>query len=300
MKNLKSLSTFAVALGCFVLASTSMAAITDAAYRYGPEGRGIDNKMVDGPTLKVGTYNIGSARISNVDDIAKAIMALDVDVLSLNEVDNKTARSGKVDQAYEIAQRTGMYYAYGPTMDFEGGQYGIAILSKYPIVNQEVVKLPSDDQEPRIVLLAEIDVPQMESSLIYMNTHLDFNENHQLQFKQIRAINDLAVANNSQQTINHFTTKVKILAGDFNDTYNAQTLAELYRYWDLVATDNPYDMRSWPASNPSADLDHIFTNRGQQWEIQDVTVYQGDDLNIKWADTSDHVPVIATLKLIEQ
>ena len=269
-----------------------------------PIKRGIENKVFEqGPTVTVATYNMGAARVSDIDTIVTAIGALDADIIALDEVDNKTKRSGQVDQAQYIAQKLGLNYVFGRAIDFDGGQYGLAILSRHPIAASEVVPLPSGDpkvDEARIVLVAEIAVPGFESPIVFINTHLDFKEDHSIQKTQVQRINDLAVANVALHNISDFPTKIKILAGDFNDTYNSANVAELSRYWNLVTSSDPNDMRSWPAANPMADLDHIFTSRGQIWELKSLDVLQGNERDIDWSGASDHTPIVVKLQLKEQ
>ena len=65
------------------------------------------------------------------------------DLVALQEVDQNTTRTLKVDQAAELARLTGLHFAYGKAMDYEGGGYGQAILSRYPIRHSEVYFLPS-------------------------------------------------------------------------------------------------------------------------------------------------------------
>ena len=51
------------------------------------------------------------------------------------EIDNGAARTGAVDQAAELGRLTGMGSVFGPFMDYQGGQYGMALLSDLPFVN---------------------------------------------------------------------------------------------------------------------------------------------------------------------
>lgn len=304
MKKLALGVALALSLSVAGLSSTCAFASEEGTTVLNPIKRGIENKAyADGPVVTVATYNMGAARVSDIDTIVTAIKALDADLIALDEVDNKTERSGKVDQAKYIAEKLGLNYVFGRAIDFQGGQYGVAILSRHPIINSEVVPLPSGDpkvDEARIVLAAEVNVPGFDSPVVFMNTHLDYKEDHSIQKTQVQRINDLAVANVALNNIKDFTTKIKILAGDFNDTYNSANVAELSRYWNLVATDDPNDMRSWPAANPMADLDHIFTSRGQIWDIKSLEVLQGNERNIDWDGASDHTPIVVKLQLKEQ
>lgn len=269
---------------------------------------GVVNKVYsaqEAPELTMATYNMGAARISNLDSVTQAIKTLKADIVALNEVDKNTKRSGNKDQAAILAKSLGMHYSFGRAIDFDGGEYGVALLSKYPIINSEVVPLPSGDpneHEPRVVLVSEIDASSLgfESPIVVLTTHLDFKEDHIVNTEQVRALIDVTKSNIKLKHIKDVTTKIKILAGDLNDTYNSEQFKELYRYYNLVSTDNPNDMRTWPAVNPMADLDHIFTSRGQIWRVSSLKVLQGNDRGINWAQTSDHNPVITTLKLLEQ
>lgn len=69
-----------------------------------------------------------------------------------------------------------MYYAFGKTLDFYDGEYGIGLLSKYKILHWQVVKLPLGSAEQRVALLAQVAVPGFDSALIIMVTHLDWQK----------------------------------------------------------------------------------------------------------------------------
>lgn len=96
-------------------------------------------------------------------------------------------------------------------------------------------------------------------------------------------------------------SKIKILAGDFNDTSNSRVFNELQRYWDMVTLENQ-DMRTWPAINPALDIDHIFTFKGQKWSVDQINIpnQSQQENNINWPKTSDHIPVLVSIRLNEQ
>ena len=104
----------------------------------------------DPRTLRVMSYNIhigvGLDKKSDLARIANVIKAADVDVVALQEVDVRTRRSGTdVDQLAELAKLTGMHGRFGKGRDFDGGEYGQAILSRQPIKEFTVHKLPGDN-----------------------------------------------------------------------------------------------------------------------------------------------------------
>ena len=83
------------------------------------------------------------------------IRALRPDIVGLQEVDDRAERSGKVPQAERLGESLGMHHAWGRFMDFQGGAYGMAILTRPPIVATHSVQLP-EGHEPRIALAVQI------------------------------------------------------------------------------------------------------------------------------------------------
>ena len=87
--------------------------------------------------LRVATYNIraGADVDRDVSVIAEDIRALDLDVVGLQEVDICTKRSNLTDQLQTIAELAGYpFYRFTFCMDYQDGEYGTAILSRYPIM----------------------------------------------------------------------------------------------------------------------------------------------------------------------
>ncbi len=67
----------------------------------------------------------------NLDVIAKVIIDANPDLVALQEVDYKTKRAKNYDLATELGWRTKLIPIFARAMNYDGGQYGIAILSKY-------------------------------------------------------------------------------------------------------------------------------------------------------------------------
>ena len=89
--------------------------------------------------IRVATYNIKHGRgmdgVLDLERTLATLKSLNADVIALQEVDDQARRSGGVDQASWLAERLGMHAAYGAFMDFQGGRYGLAILSRRPILS---------------------------------------------------------------------------------------------------------------------------------------------------------------------
>src|SRR5690606_16137530 len=95
---------------------------------------------------RVVSYNIhhglGMDDSVNLERTARVLRTLQADIAGLQEVDSSVQRSGGVDQAAVLGEMLGMDHAFGAFMPYEGGRYGMAILSKFPIVRSESVRLP--------------------------------------------------------------------------------------------------------------------------------------------------------------
>lgn len=96
--------------------------------------------------FRVVSYNIKHCRGNDGKvDLARTagvIEELSADFVGLQEVDENAKRSGAVDQVAELGKRLNMFSAFGSFMDFQGGRYGLGILSKHPIRNITSVRLP--------------------------------------------------------------------------------------------------------------------------------------------------------------
>ena len=243
------------------------------------------------PTIRVTTFNMAAARVSSLTEIAKAIKALNADVVAIQEVDVLTDRSGNVDQPKKLAELTGLNIEFGRAIDFDGGQYGLAIASKYPILKTEVTQLPSGNREQRIVFEAHIDVPGFNAPITVFNAHLDTKEDPTMRVGQVRELNDTAID----------TRGIKILLGDMNDVPESVTYRELSRYWNNI-TDQNVDFRSWPAGNPEIQVDYVMTSKAQVWKIKEITVPQNNTqyADTNWPAVTDHLPIVVEMKMLEQ
>ena len=82
--------------------------------------------------VRQGLSRPGVDRKLDVPRIARVIKSVKPDLVALQEVDNKAGRSGRVDQATELARLTGMRPVFGANIPLQGGHSGNAILSRFP------------------------------------------------------------------------------------------------------------------------------------------------------------------------
>ena len=139
---------------------------------------GSTDKTEPAMTLKVASYNIFHAEKAGYDlsKIAKNITDNGIDIVGFQEVDHFTKRNGNVNQMATLASLAG-YPSNGrwfyPAIDHDGGEYGLGIMSRYPILKHDYIELSSGTAEQRILAHAEIDV---NGTIVhFFVTHLSYD-----------------------------------------------------------------------------------------------------------------------------
>ncbi len=143
-------------------------------------------------TLKIASFNIAAGRYDrDLLKICSDITQADADILGLQEVDMFVNRSGRIDMAKEIAERSYYpYHAFARAIDHDGGEYGTAVLSKYPIESFEILPLDSNSLpiEMRSVGIAKIDVSGHTVNFINTHTAYESSEAILCHFTQLRTL----------------------------------------------------------------------------------------------------------------
>lgn len=230
--------------------------------------------------MRVMTYNIHSGRDMygklDLDGIIAVMKDQAPAILGVNEVRRRTSDIGDMDQAEMLAHHLDMHMAYAEAMPYNGGSYGIMLLSRYPITGQEVIRIPDAPEgergkwfEPRVVLRCEVRTPQ--GPLCVLVTHAGLSQGEQRQ----------AVATLAAQLA---SGKPTILLGDLNMTPDDEILAPI---WQL-AQGNALLPLTFPADAPKGRIDYIITMPGvKAGPIQAITTL-----------ASDHLPLVAEVELI--
>jgi endonuclease/exonuclease/phosphatase family metal-dependent hydrolase len=107
----------------------------------------------DAPSARVLVYNIhagkDAAGVPNLERVAELVRRTKADIVLLQEVDKGTKRSANVDQTAVLAAQTGFHGAFGSALDYDGGKYGVAILSRWPILSDTLFHLPVEPPQTR-------------------------------------------------------------------------------------------------------------------------------------------------------
>ena len=234
--------------------------------------------------LRILSYNIHHAEgvdgKLDVPRIAQVILSVDPDLVALQEVDKNTIRTGKVNQDIELSRLTKMNCVFGSNITFQGGQYGNAILSKFPIIKNKNFLLPNvDSGEQRGLLQSQIQISNKEN-VLFFSTHLDHRRSDRERLASAKAINQIISLGNKSPAI---------LAGDFNDVPDSPTLKELGKVW---LRSNKKILRTIPASKPSRQIDYIFVQPKERWKIIESQVLDEDI-------ASDHRAIFSIIELIK-
>jgi len=230
--------------------------------------------------IRVATYNILHAALKGLDAIADVLRAIDPDLVALQEVDRGVARSGGVDQPAWLADRLGLHHAFACACPWEGGEYGLAILSRFPIAGTRVLRLPSrailslaDGAEPRIMLSAGVDAPG--GPLTFNATHLGLHPTERM--LQAEAIaGELA----GRPRV--------LLCGDLNEGHTEPAFLRLARegFVDCLGERGDLPLRSYPSHAPTIGIDHV---------LRSADLPAAGVARAVAADASDHLPVVVDL-----
>ena len=234
--------------------------------------------------VRVLTYNIhhGEGLDGKIDleRIARIIKNSKADLVALQEVDRNTKRSGGVDQAKELGRLTDMHYVFGKAIEYQGGEYGQAILSRWPISSHKVHTLPQRPaREQRIALVSVVESPIR--GLKFVSTHLD----HQIEAVRIEQAQALEANFDAARSL------PSILAGDFNATPESETMKKLFQHWQDAAASHAAP--TIPSENPTRRIDYVLLRPQGSWKVLGAEV-------LDEPIASDHRPVLLALQSLHQ
>lgn len=221
------------------------------------------------------------------------------DVIALQEADKRTQRAGGHHVAHELAEALGAAWAHLPAgiprgvkpvtrqwwLDFEEpiglndqGDTGVALLSRFPMIDVTRIDLPWKDcpWRPRLAMAATISIG--DRSLRVVNAHVDPHAAVGGQLEQLEVLMDHAAR----------TDHPTLILGDFN-TLSKRKAIETRNFMEShgYSTPFPTGTPTWRGAGIRLHADWIFS--------------RGVEIN-KWGvakplDVSDHWPIWAEVSL---
>ncbi|MEM7455209.1 MAG: endonuclease/exonuclease/phosphatase family protein, partial [Planctomycetota bacterium] len=223
------------------------------------------------PQLRVLTYNIhhgeGTDGVFDYQRIADVIERLNPDVIALQEVDRNTQRARGVDQAAELARLLEMNHVFGNALYYSGGEYGEAVLSRFPIEDARAHHLPfSHGNEPRTALEVRVVPDNGIPEFRFVGTHL-CHQSNETRLEQTRELNQLFSGGSSSV----------ILVGDLNARPQSEPMSVLLEgnWIDAVA--------------PDSKIDYVLLRKNDPWKIIETIILDEPVV-------SDHDPVLTVLE----
>lgn len=175
----------------------------------------LSNCVGDPAALRLATWNMRAARDSSLEAVAELLASVDADVIALQEVDLGVLRTGEVDQPRILAELLGYERVFAPSIEYMGGEYGLALLLRVPLMDVERRFVDNEGAyEPRIVLYATICAGGRAIRLV--NHHADILPN--TSERNLREILD---------TVRGEIGQGLVLMGDFNQLPEAPGLSAL-------------------------------------------------------------------------
>lgn len=225
-------------------------------------------------SIRVMSYNVkncsGMDGVTDYQRIADVINRVNPDVVAIQELDSVTTRSQHVFVLKELADKTLMHRTYAPAINYQGGKYGVGLLSKEKPLANRTVSLPGRE-ESRVLLIVEFE------KYIVCCTHFSLTkEDRELSVPIIfDAVKDMH--------------KPLFLAGDMNSVYDSPTQVLLR---EKFTTLNNYKENTIPVVNPNRCIDYIYGyENGNTYSVLKRQVLYEEQV------ASDHLPLFVDVRL---
>jgi endonuclease/exonuclease/phosphatase family metal-dependent hydrolase len=233
-------------------------------------------------SFRVMTYNIHHAQgLDGKIDLARIAALIQqehADIVAVQEVDRGVERTGRRDLPAELAKLTGMSCIFTNNIRFQGGEYGNAVLSRFPVqqwTNTHLTMIKGKEQ--RGILQVSLQVQGRD--LVFLATHLD----SQLEAERVASAAEIL------KLIQPYAKKPMLLCGDLNTVPGSQTckrLAEQFTdSWSLAGSGAGNTI---PAEKPNRRIDYIWFSKEAGLKPLKAWVPE--------SEASDHRPVVTEFR----
>ena len=245
-----------------------------------PHGQATPAVRPSPSTFRAMTYNIHhgedvEGRL-DIERIAALIREQGADLVALQEVDKGVERTSRRDLPAELATLTGMTCLFRNNYAFQGGEYGNAILTRFPVkrwANTLLRMLRPGEQ--RGGLQAVVDAGGRD--LLFMATHIDYRPDD---------AERLANVEQFREVLSEYGMMPALFGGDFNDAPGSRTYAAMAAMFDdvwLKAGDGVGF--TIPSREPNKRIDFLWLRHGAP--LRPIRAW------VPRSEASDHLPVVA-------
>ena len=225
--------------------------------------------------ITVASYNVQClSHGTQLQQISEEIKTINPDIIGIQELDYNTRRTNNTNQLEQLAKVSGYkYFYYSKTINFDGGEYGHGIMSKYPIINFNTIPFTVQDSENRCFSRTEIEINCKK--IVFYNTHLEFGGN--IQANQIKEIFALA-----QQD------EFSIITGDMNCT--PDTYKDCFNHDKMLSLNGGNEFKCFINTCPEGEksfeaIDNIIVSKSFHCYYNDKTQ---SNLIVNKTENSDH------------
>jgi endonuclease/exonuclease/phosphatase family metal-dependent hydrolase len=190
-----------------------------------------------------------------------------------------------VDEIKELARLTGMDYAFAHNLDYQGGQYGVAVLSRFPILAIDHRRYANTrERERRGFIRVEVEIKGRR--LNFVTTHLDYQHADGRRFETRQLLDALEAVRGPL-----------VVTGDFNEEPGAGVyelmqgagFLDAWRRANGPGAEPPGGGATYPADRPKKRIDYVFYRGLAEGEEASATV--------PGAQASDHRALVVGLRL---
>lgn len=219
--------------------------------------------------IRLMSYNVrnclGMDSVLDYQRVADIISAVSPDAVAVQELDSMTSRYPGADVLNILAEKTGMYAVYSPSISYRGGKYGHGMLSKQKPLSYRTVPLPCRS-EPRSLLIVEFE------DYFYCSAHLSLHKEDRI------ASVDIIIKEMGQ------TEKPVFFAGDLNAQFKEESMQYLSKFFTPLSD---VSAPTFPASKPKICIDYIYIyNKDGKQKFQLI-----DNCVVDAPVQSDHRPI---------
>ena len=236
----------------------------------------------DGLSVRVVTYNIhtcvGVDRRYDPGRVAAVLREIDADIACLQEVDARRGTGRYADQWAYLGEATGCRVVLGTGARDQGGRFGNAILTRFPVLTARSIDLSVGGWEPRGAI--DADLLFGDRVLRVIATHFGLRAAE----RRLQA-NRLVSALAGRLPPHRREAEAVLLMGDLNE-WRGRSGA--IRAFDRQLGPSAAE-RTFPSWMPVLALDRIYADGPAV--LRDVEVYRSPLARL----ASDHLPLVGSL-----